>query len=130
MVISLLCWFLKRKNLSRTDRVRLVNSLLSTVGALPLHATITEDGGSLSIKGVPLDGERMAKIRENASAVLHNQAWQAVHEQALYLAVSLGIHKSQDFDQTMFAKAAIWFGEQERELLQTLAQAGTRELVP
>lgn len=130
MLVRLVCWLLRHKKLSRKGRVDLTNQVLSTVGALPLHATITADGGQISIKGVPLDGERAAKVRENASSVLHNVAWQAVHEQALYLAVSHGIHTAQDFDQVLFAKAAIWLSQQERQLLESLANQSTPELVP
>lgn len=128
MIVSLACWLLKRKSLNSRDRARLTNQVLSTVGALPIHASITVDGGQLSINGVPLDGEVAVKIRENASAALHNKALEAVFEQTLYLAVSHGIHLSQNFDQTLFAKAAIWTVEQHLKLLKTLAQEGDQQL--
>lgn len=105
-----------------------MNALLSTVGALPLHAIITAEDEKILIKGVPLEGEFAVKVRESASALLHNAAFQAVREQVLYMAVSQGIHQSLNFDQTYFAKAAIWFGEQEIKLLQALAKEGNQEL--
>lgn len=128
-MIRLLCWLLSRKSLKREDRVRLLNEALSTAGALPLHASITADGGVFLIKGVPVEGEYAVKIRENASAALHNLANKAVDEQVLYQAISLGIHEAQNFDQTLFSKAAIWVVQERQKLLERLAQ-GTPELGP
>jgi hypothetical protein len=130
MFASLIRFSLRKYPFSQKERVSLLNELVSTTGALPLHATITEDGGVISIKGVPLTGEYAVKVRENASAALHNVALQAVDEQTLYLAVSQGIHMSQNFDQTLFAKAAVWVVEQRKRLLEALAQERLQELDP
>lgn len=127
MLVDFICWLLKRPLTSR-DRTKLTNQILSTVGGLPLHAIITEDDGRILVKGVPLDGELAVKIRESASQAIHNKALEVVHEQALYLAVSKGLHESQNFDQVSFAKAAVWFAQQERNLLHALAREGSREL--
>jgi len=130
MIVQLIRFSLRNLKLSQKERVELLNELVSTTGALPLHATITEDGGVISIKGVPLSGEYAVRVRENASAALHNLALQAVDEQTLYLAISQGIHLSQNFDQTLFAKAAIWVVEQRKRLLESLAQERHQELAP
>lgn len=121
-MVSLLCWLVRHVPLSRKDRTKALNTLVLTAGGLPLHASITTDGGQFSIRGVPLQGEYAVKIRESAAAAIHNTALQAVDEQTLYLAVSHGIHVAQDFDQTLFAKAAVWLVEQRRNLLSQLAQ--------
>ncbi len=130
MIASLVLFVLRKCKLSQKERTLLLNELVSTTGALPLHATITEDGGVISIRGVPLSGEYATKVRENASAALHNLALQAVDEQTLYLAVSNGIHLAQNFDNVLFAKAAVWVVEQRKRLLEALAKETLRELDP
>lgn len=122
MLVRLICWLLKSSFLSPEKRVMLTNQVLSTIGALPLHAIITvDDAGKLHISGVPLEYEKAVSLRESASNVLNSDAWKIVHDQVLYLAVSKGVHEALNHDQILFAKAAIWYGQQERDVLKVLA---------
>jgi len=122
MFVRLLCWLSKSAKVSQEDRMRITNTLLSTVGALPIHATFTVDESNrLLIRGVPLDYEKATVLRENAATVLHSQVWNLVREQVLYEAVSKGIHEALNSDQVLFAKAAIWFCEQQDKALKEIA---------
>jgi len=121
MFIRFICWLLARKTLSSQDRVLLTNKILDTIHALPTHAIITEDKGKLFIGGTALDGERSLVMREGAQAALVNPALKVIHEQVLYQAVTLGVHQALTPDQMNFAKAAIWWGEEELKLLKLLA---------
>lgn len=129
MFIRFVCWLLRRKTLSSNEHIILMNTVLKSVGSFPTHAIITVDGDKLLIRGVPLGGEKALAVRDSARQALANMALKDVHEQVLYLAIAQGIHSAQNFDQVMFSKAAVWYGQQERELLKTLAQDNTHELL-
>lgn len=129
MLVRLICWLFSRKNLSARDRSVLTNTILNSLGALPLHATITVDEGKIFIRGVPLNGEKAIAIRTSARAALDNLALNAIHEQVLYEAVSIGLLQGQTLEQVNFAKAGIWFGQKERELLKMLAAEVPTELL-
>lgn len=126
MLTRIVCWLLNNKILSAKDRVLLTNQVLKSIDSLPTRAILTVDKGQIFVQGVPIEGERAYLIREGAEAALHNLALRLVHDQVLYAAVSLGIHQAQNTEQIQFAKAAIWYGQQEIELLQLLSQQGAK----
>ena len=128
MIIKLVCWLLSLKKLNASQRTLLTNQILKSIDALPLHAIITTDGGKLFIRGTQLDSEKAMVVRASADQALHNAALEFVHEQVLYEAVSLGIHHGMTPEQIQFAKAAIWYSQQEIKLLKTLS-TGTTELL-
>lgn len=121
MLVKLVCWLLKGKQITTKEREILTSQLLRSLNALPTHAIITRDEGKLFINGIEQDGIRASHLRESADQALHNIALQAVHEQVLYQAVSIGVHQAQTTEQMQFAKAAIWYGQEETKLLKTLA---------
>lgn len=129
MLVRFICWLLKGKHLKENERRLLTEQILSSIDALPLHAIITVDEGKIFIRGVPLDGERALAIRDAASQAVHNKALSFVHEQVLYQAVSIGVHQAHTTEQIQFAKAAIWYGQEERRLLQALSNEDPRELL-
>lgn len=129
MFIRFICWLLSRKSLNTKERQLLTNKILEKIDSLPTHAIITVDGNTFSIRGVPLDGERAIMLRESADNALHNAALNLVHEQVLYQAVSIGIHQANTPEQIQFAKAAIWYSQEEKKLLQMLSQGTAPELL-
>lgn len=128
MLVRFICWLLKGKRLSPQERMDLTELVLTKIDYLPSRAIITVRNEVIFINEVPLDNEKAYVVREAANSALKNAALKAVHDQVLYLAVSLGVHQAQTTEQIQFAKAAIWYGQQERELLNTLATLGTSEL--
>lgn len=130
MIARLVAWALRHAKLSQEDRMLLTNQLLSTVGGLPLHATLTVDeAGRLLIRGVPLEYEQAVILRESANNILRSPSWKLVKEQVLYEAISKGVHEALNNDQVLFGKAAIWFGQQQENMLKILAQdAGNSSL--
>lgn len=130
MLARLTVWLLRHSKVSQENKILLTNQLLSTVGALPLHATFTVDeAGKLLIRGRPLEYEQAVVLRESASNILHSNAWQTVKEQVLYEAISKGVHEALNTDQVLFAKAAIWFCEQQDKTLKVLAQDAGNSLL-
>lgn len=125
MLVRFICWLLKHKKLSTKDRQLLTNQALTSIGALPTHAILTRDGNKLFIRGVPLDDERKYILRDAAEHALHNPAMRAIHEEVLYQAISLGVHQAHTPEAMQFAKAAIWWGQEQDKLLKTLAELST-----
>lgn len=123
MFIRFITWLLARKKLSTGERNELMSAILNSIDALPLHAIITINEGKLFIRGIEQDGIKAVQIRESADQALNNIALQAVHEQVLYQAVSLGVHQAHTPEQIQFAKAGIWYAQEEMKLLRTLAES-------
>lgn len=121
-MVRLLLWLLDAVAKSPSDRLLITTRLLSTAGALPIHSIITtDDAGQLRIRGKQVDVEQVLALRESALNVLRSPAYQIIREQVLYLAITEGIHKGLTTEQLQFSKSAIWFGEQETNLLKTFA---------
>lgn len=119
-MVKLLCYLLRR--FAPRNAQALIVEALSTVGALPLHSIIrVDDAGKLLIRGRAIEYEQAVLLRESARNVLLSPAWQLVHEQALYAGVSEGFLKAQSEKQMLFGQAAVWFGQQEKDLLSVLA---------
>ena len=129
MLVNLVLWLLKRKQLKLSDKQKLFALILEKVDALPTHSIITVSEDKIFIRGVPLNNEQILALRDSADAALNNQALQFVHDQVLYSAVSLGVHQAQSTDQIQFAKAAIWYGQEEKRILKELAKNDPRELL-
>lgn len=120
MLVKLIKWLLKR--VDNSHRHELFTHVLEATDALPLHGIIVvDDAGKLLIRGKTLDYEQALLLRESAKAVLNSPAWKLVHEQALYLGVSEGFLKAQSEKHVLFGQAAVWFGQQEKDILAILA---------
>lgn len=124
MLVRFICWLLKNKKLSVKDKQLLTNQALTSIGALPTHAILTVDNNKLFIRGVPVDDERKYLIREAAESALHNTALRTIHEEVLYQAVSMGVHQAHTPEMMQFAKAAIWWGQEQDKLLKSLSELG------
>lgn len=114
---------LKSADLTLEDRALLTTLILDKVGALPLRdLVVLNDGGSLIINGKPIDAETAKNLQTSAKAALRNQALRLIRDQVIFTAITIGVHKLEKVDQSFFARAAIWFGQQEQEYLELLAQ--------
>lgn len=115
----------KDKLLTNEERQILTAMLLDRLGALPLHAKIKVDGtGKVSVNGRSLDIETADRLRQAAVAMQNNAARNLVRETVTFLAIIDGVHKNVSPEMGLFAKAALWFLQEENELYATLAQGG------
>lgn len=113
---------LKRADLSIQDSATLSRIVLDKLRGLPLKDMIQADGfGNVLINGKPVDQELLANLRESARGALVNQAFLLIQEQVAFNAIKVGIHTAQDYAQLFFARSAIWWGQQQMELLRILA---------
>lgn len=122
LVIKLTLFALKRADLSLEDRNLLTGLLLERLGALPLRDTITNnEEGKLLVNGRSLDLEGAIRLRASARAVLGSPAYKIVYEQVAYEAVNLGTSKAESAKEMIFARAALWWSQQEISFLKMLA---------
>lgn len=122
-LVASLAKALKSADLSIEDRALLTTLILDKVGALPLQdLVLIHEGGTLSINGKQIDGETARNLQQSAKAALRNSAMNLIRQQVLFTAITIGVHKLERVDQSFFARAAIWFGQQEELYLKLLAQ--------
>lgn len=113
---------LKKADLSTEDRVALVTILLDKLGAFPIGEMVQVSLNGISINGKELDGDQVLNFRESASLLKENFARKVINEQLKFKAMEMGIHKSTTIEQLLFAKAVIWFINEENILLQSLSE--------
>lgn len=115
--------FALRQNLSVDDRNALSVFILGTLDALPLRGIISQGSeGEILINGQELDYQKVRHLRESAKAALDNQALKLIMEQVDYVAFTLAAHKVESERQMLFARAALWWGQQVQKDLELLAQ--------
>jgi hypothetical protein len=119
---KLACFLLRRTNLSVENRSLLTACLLDRLGALPFRDIIQRNENEMLVNGVPLDYETARALNESAKAALNNSALKVVWDSVAFLAVNNGIHKAETERQIFWARAALWWGQQERTILEELAQ--------
>lgn len=114
--------FLLKQKLSKELRVKLMTSILDNLQALPFREIIrVNEQGVLLVNDRTLDIESTVQLRESAHAALQSVALKLINDQVAFNAVTLGVHKVETPDQMIFSRAAIWWGQQQRSLLQLLA---------
>lgn len=114
--------------LTLQERNLLTGAILDSLGALPLRDILYADTDSqeLMVSGKPLDFEMARGLRESALAVLNNKAFNLIREQVAFEAQNLAVRKVTTVEELIFARAALWWGEQVIEKLQLLAQQTQR----
>lgn len=114
--------FLLRQNLSQELRLKLTTSILETLQALPFRDIISvNEKGVMLVNGRQLELEQMIQLRESARGALQSTALKLIEDQVLFNAVTIGVHKLEKTEQILFSRAAIWWGQQQHELLKLLA---------
>lgn len=100
-----------------------ITGVLQNMSALPFRDTITFDAarGAIFVNGKQLTPEQATLLRTSANAAQDSFALKLVHEQVRFKAVKMGVHEGLNPDMIMFAKAALWYAEEENKLLSTLA---------
>lgn len=123
LVARLTAYLLRNTKLDLQSKNLLTNVLLDKLYALPLRDIIMQDGnGRLLINGRPVEFEYARKLRESARGAVENTALSFVYEQVQFLAITAGVHKNIAQEDGLFAKAALWQGQEVMNALRTLAQ--------
>lgn len=127
MIAKILAWGIRKWNFSDKDRLVLITGVMHSLDAVPLHAIISVDENRrILVQGKPISSEQAFALSESAATALRSQALSLVHEQVKFAAIDRGFLKSDDPRTQLFYKAALWFAQQERELLEMLSPDLTR----
>src|SRR3990167_4400540 len=122
MLVAFVAFLLRHKKLSIKDRNLLTSVLLDSLGAVPIRDIITWNVyGQLVINNRVIDAKSAHVFQERAQALLENSVFELVMDQVAYEAITLGVHKNMSPDQGLFAKAALWHGQQLTRALLELA---------
>lgn len=125
---KLAVWLLTHGRLGNEERQLLTATILDRLGALPIRAKVVVDGaGRISIGGNKMTFEAAKAAQSAAQALLKNFAYKVVREQVTYMAIQKGVHENNTPEQGLFAKAALWYMQEERELYLMLAQLEVEE---
>lgn len=122
IAVKLSIFLLKHARTSYEDRACLTNQILDTLYALPLRDIITiNEVGQITVHGREVDVETARALRESAKTALSSTSLDLIRSQVAYAAVTAGVHKAEMPEQILFGKAAIWWGQQEKALLELMA---------
>lgn len=122
LAVGIAVWLLKKSTLNVDLRNTLVLHTLDKLGALPFRDILTANTeGDIIVGERTLDKEQAFQLRESAKAALDNQAITLAKAQVAWKAVVMGVHKAENPDQMIFAKAALWYGQELEDMLATLA---------
>lgn len=125
---KLAVWLLRHGRLGNEERQLLTATILDRLGALPIRAKVIVDGaGRISIGGNKMTFEAAKAAQSAAQALLKNFAYKVVREQVTYMAIQKGVHENVTPEHGLFAKAALWWMQEERELYLSLAQLEVEE---
>jgi len=120
--VQFVVWILSRSRISIHDRIVLTNAILDKLAVVQSGDILTVDSsGELAIDGRPIEFEFARMLSESARMMLQSTARNVVRRQVEYIAVTHGIHKAETPEQMLFAKAAIWYGQEEDKLYRLLA---------
>lgn len=115
--------FLLNKELSYEQRNFLTNIILDNLDALPIRGIIeTNDDGDIVINGSSLDLEKTIQICDAARIAQSSPILKLIRDQVTYTAIVNGINKAVTPENMNFYKAAVWFGQEEEKIINTLAQ--------
>lgn len=131
MIARLAAWLLK-KNLSVEDRGILVNAVMHSLDTVPLRAMIsTDENRRVLVQGKLLSPEQGISLRESATSLLNNQAMKLIREQVRFAAIDQGYLQNEKADpyRELFYKAALWYAQAEKELVEAIAGSEDHSLL-
>lgn len=125
---KLAIWLLKNGRLDNESRQLLTATMLDRLGALPIRARITVDeSAQIFVDNKQVTFEVAHRLHETSKSMLDNFARRFVRETVTFMAVKKGVHENVSPEQGLFAKAALWFLQEEDDLYRKFAQIEPEE---
>lgn len=122
MIAKFLVWVLRRKVFSEKDGLLILDAALQRIGAFPLRGVLNMDANNrLMVRDKVVSLDDIAMLRDTADTALRSPARKLVHEQVRFMAIDKGFLQSDDPKTQLFYKAALWFAQEEDNLLKQLA---------
>jgi hypothetical protein len=103
-------------------KMRIASKMLGKFGVLPIQSIISFSGQTLLVNGKKADQELATQLIEGAKVLLNSKTRRFVQDRVRFIAADMALNKALSFEQIFFARAAMWYMEQENALLKTLSQ--------
>lgn len=121
ILVVLFRFILKTAKLSTDEKNLCITMLLTNLNYLPISDSIKyNQRGVLLINNKPLEVDEAIRVRLEAKTLRESRLRQLIRDQVTYLAINVGIHQASNAEQMYFAKAALWWKQEEEKLLETL----------
>lgn len=118
IIAKFVVFILRHKRLSGEAKAICTSALLDNFNFLPICDIITFDTqGTIQIKGRSLEPEQAKAFAESARLLRDSFAKKVIREQVAFEAVKMGIHQGLTPDMILFAKAALWYAQEEDKVL-------------
>jgi hypothetical protein len=75
------------------------------------------------VDGKPVHFEKSRAIARAAKAISENLARRFVRETVIFMAIKKGVHENMSPEEGLFAKAALWFMQEEDILYRSFAES-------
>jgi hypothetical protein len=123
MLANIVAWCLNRSWLSIKDKNVLVTAVINTLDIPTRSILTTDENRRILVQGVPLSIEQTQQLQESAFALTNNQALHLIRDQVRFTAVQNGFLTNVDADpiRELFYKAALWYAQEEKVLIASLA---------
>lgn len=125
MTLKIAIKMLLKIPLSIEEKNSIVINILDNLTALPIRAIITASEEGILINGAPLDFESAKVMRDGATRVLTNKAFQLCADQVRFAAVQKGLATGLQPEELLFFRAALWYADELKSHLAILAQSGS-----
>jgi hypothetical protein len=121
-LIKIVCFLLKKSNLSLEQKNILSTSILDVLNALPLKESLAlNEQGELELNGKVVDADKAIQLKESANVALGNLANILIAEQVNYEAIVNGVHRFNGDSGQLFMRAALWWEQERKKKLESLA---------
>ncbi len=121
MLWKLILGYLKRHELTRDQRIDLLNYFNKEIKSFPIEdcVVIQMDGGILA-NGKKMTLEQRESFLQGARSLLSNTAFNLIADQVVYQSMKVGLHDATNFDQVYFSKTALYFVDLFKKYLEKL----------
>lgn len=118
IIANLVVFILRHKRLSGEAKAICTSALLDNFNFLPICDIITFDTqGTIQIRGRSLEPEQVKVFAESARLLRDSFAKKIIREQVAFEAIKMGVHQGLTPDMILFAKAALWYAQEEEKVL-------------
>jgi len=122
MKAKVLVWLIDRLAFSDNERLTLTNAILRNIDAVPLRAVVdVNENRQVVIRGRVASTEDLVVYQQSAENAVKSIARNLIHNQVRFMAIDKGYLQSDDPKTQLFYKAALWFSQQETDLLKQMA---------
>ncbi len=112
---------LKEVRVTKKNKGRILSSLLDNVHAVQISEVIRfDEQGGIHLDGKLLSKEEHIAFLTSVESLSNSFALKYIRNQIARECVKIGVYQAMNEDQILFAKAALWYQQEENKLLQTI----------